>query len=600
MKSNLRTSALFLLFSSPLLADVTVFEEIGPGTGNVVVHDELGISPPVRPAELQGIQLVALDFVGRTNLDRLRPDKPRLGEDIPGAARIQLPLGQGSLYRYRRDPGGSAVFGFFVVGADGAARSLWERPGTGAGAQTDPIATRVGVDPVGGAFLVGTTLAAGGDLIEVTLDGSAIDRTPTLGPLPFQIGGVTLLSDWGVGVTSNAILRFEREDGAAASAVSFPGGPAGHPTFFEGSLVASANGNRVAFVAGDAPGSAHVWVAAPAGAARRVTTNPGPLSGAGFLPEHPAGPTLALSPDGAMCAWREEGVSHESFVKLVQAPNQVGLQITADERFTDTLDDTGVLAFIGLSTLILVVGEQDQAGSGEIEGGDFYQAELGGHARSTGGGGSTAALSNLSGTSGDLQVPFLSQGELDTDTGFLRIPGTTAILVPLEGSSGTGSLHRFDWALQSFDTLLTDVREVQLVQSAGSHLLLGMRRNFADDRRDLVSLAGAPGSVPVILASLPDDTEFGRCASRADGTVALVAEVGVDEFSGRVHLPSGAGALLSNQPRTYGPAQGFAPDGSMVTTIVLPGGSSLFVVWRPAGAKALLTQPVTGYLLPGA
>jgi len=597
MKANLTTTgAALLVLVTTAPADVTIFEETSPGTGNVVVYDETGVSPSVRPPELQGIQLLALDFVGRTHLEELLPEKPRLREDIPGAARILLPAGQGSLYRFRRDEGGGAVFGFFLVGADGAARSLWELPGTGTLGVEDPIATRVAIDPAGTGFLVGTTIAAGGNLVEMSDDGTVIDRTPAFGPLGFQVGGVTLLSGWGVGLTGSAVLRFGREGGGSASGVRFPG--AAPPAFFEGSLVASANGKRMAFVAGDAPTAAHVWVIAPAGSAKQVTTSPAQLSGAGFLPDHPAGPTLALSPDGKTCAWRTEGASRECHVQLVRTTLQPSFQITADARFTDTLDDTGVLAFISAHVLILMVGEQ--GGFGDIEGGDFYRLEMGGHARFVVGAGSTASLSNLSGTSGDMLVPFLSQGEIDTELGLQRIPGTSSILVPLEQSGGTGSLHRFDWRLGSFETLVTDVHSVEFVQSAGDHLILGLRRSLADDRRELYRLPAARGSVPGLLTSFPADTEFGRCASRLDGTVAFVTQQGLDEWAGRVHLPTGTSELLSNQPQTYGPAQGFAPDGSLVTTIVLLNGNSLFVVWHHAGTESFLTQPVPGYLLPGA
>ena len=106
-----------LALAPPASGDVTLFLGTPSGSGSVEVHDELGVLAVRRPPELQGIVLLPVDFVGRSALSQLDPTRPRWRSDVAGAARLQLPGGVGSLYRYRRDglPGTPSAFGFFLV-----------------------------------------------------------------------------------------------------------------------------------------------------------------------------------------------------------------------------------------------------------------------------------------------------------------------------------------------------------------------------------------------------------------------------------------------------------------------------------------------------
>lgn len=581
--------------SSTLRADVSVFRGPAGGVGDVVVLGESGLEAPV---ELQGIQLLSLDFVGRSTLTELLPDHPRLRADVPSAGRIVLPSGRGSLYRYRRgEPlGGPAIFGFFWVDAAGRAQSVWEAAGTGVTATDDPILGRVSIDSAGEAFLFATTVAAGGDLIEVDLAArTAINRTSSLGAQSFKPAGVCLLADWGVGITSGGVFRFHRLPGQEATIAPIPGGT---PVYFDDGIVKSGEENAVAFVAGSAQTLAHVYRLRHAGSARRVTSAPAHLTGAGFLPDCPAGPTLALSPDGSLCAWRTEGASRECWVRpVVSSGPSAELQITADARFADTLNDAGTLGFISIASILLLVGEHDPVTHG-IEGADAYRLELG-KVRHIGGSVSFS-IQNLTMTSGDSSAPFLEKGQIKTEGGLYRLPGDKGLLAHLDLSGGTGALIRADWSLGAVETVLDDVKSLEGVEAAGAHLFLTARRDLADDPVDLLRLPVAFGTTTDLIARLPDGTLFDRSAAQPTGTVAAVARVGTDEWTWRGDLPALTGELLAPQPQLYGPTIGYLADGSLVLSIVMADGNSQFVSWAASGAASTLPiGPFEGFFLPG-
>src|SRR5215510_11253453 len=123
-----------------LSAQISFFEGSPGRAGNVIV---VGAAVE-RPLELQGVVLLPIECVGRTQLSELLDDQTRRRADVPGAARLLLPKEQGSLYKYRCDSQpGLTTYGYFVVGSDGVARGVFEIPAAGPPGNDDPLPNRV-------------------------------------------------------------------------------------------------------------------------------------------------------------------------------------------------------------------------------------------------------------------------------------------------------------------------------------------------------------------------------------------------------------------------------------------------------------------------
>ena len=154
-----------------------------------------------RPPALQGIVLLPIECVGRTRLQEFSEARCRRIE-IPGAARLQLPREQGSLYRYKRSDDAGVAFGFLWIDPQGRARSVYERNGTGPTGSDDPLSRRVAVTRDGGAFLIATSPAAEGDLIEVSGDIKAGDLVVIRGGERLRDGQKVVVQTPTAGATS--------------------------------------------------------------------------------------------------------------------------------------------------------------------------------------------------------------------------------------------------------------------------------------------------------------------------------------------------------------------------------------------------------------
>ena len=577
--------------------DVTLFVGPAPGPGSVLVHPEDGLGAPSSPAELQGIVLLPLDFTGRTRLEELLPDRPRRVTDVPGASRLVLPQGQGSLYRYARpEPAGGLRYGFFAVDGQGVARSLLERPATGPLGIDDPFLGRVAVPPSGDAVLVGTTAAAGGDLLEVVLaTGEVIDRTPQLAPLDLLPSGLGLRDSWGAAVGAAGVLRFDRSPGAVAQALPLPGAPAWHG----GELAFSAGGGTAATISGAGPTQASVFAFGSAGPARRVSAAPAHLSRAGYLPDDPDGPYLALSPDGSLCTWRTEGMTRESWLARTQAPpGEAPVHLTADGVFADTLDETGLAGPQlmagpgGPGAIVLAVGERNDEPQGGIENLDFYRVELPD-------GSGVPVLTNLTLSSGAAQPPFGGDSSIDPQDGVYRTPAGDRLLYH-DSAQGSGSLHVLDLATGVDATVLTNVKSLDAVEAVGADLALSLRREVTEKKRELARFPAEGPPAVQVLASLPDDVVLDRLCGGPDGRLGLVLALGLQEFLIQLHLPTGSGGALLYVPAQYGPTLGYSPAGKLLASGSVGGGAPLFAGWNLAGPPALYAAPpAPGLVLPG-
>jgi len=579
--------------AAPLAQNGVVVFQGSPGlAGNVAVVDPVAGTPAQHPAGLQGILLLDLDFNGRTEVQQLLPGRPRRIELTPGTARLALPGGNGSLYRFSRvEPGGGTTFGLMWIDAGGAAHSVLELPGTGPAGDVAPFDARLAVDPAGGTVLVATTLAAGGDLLELDLaSASVLDRTAALAPLDFGTAGLALSPTWGIAACADRVLRFRR--GVPGDALPVPFG-ASPPRWFSEEVVLSPAGLFAATVAGAGPTLADAWVFGPTGSAVKASKIPMALSGAGFLPESSHGPYLAVSDDGTRCAWRTEGATREAYMAVVPLSGgaTTSVHVTADELYLDTLDEIGQFFFrLAAQTLVLSVGELPAAeapGPG-IENLDFYEAQLSPE-------GATGIL-NLTVSNGLVAPPFLVPSTLQPQ-GIALLP--TGELVLHDSQNGVGDLISAVPGQSGIHVQIADVKSLDWLEPAGSRLVAVVRRSSGNKDREVWTLPASLTGPPTLALSMPDVNLVARMVERADGWVGFVE---VDPLKERLWLlDASSGALRKFRRLLYGPTLAFAPSGELIFSVGAAGTPAVQGAMPPTGSPFRLKLPVApGFVLPGA
>ena len=564
--------------------DAAFYLASGGGLGDVVVG--VGGAPsPV--AGLSGVRLLPIDHSLRSNLTELLPDRPRRKRDVPNASRLVLPAGRGSLYRYERPHGGGVAFGYFLVEASGVVTGLLERDGTGTLGDVDPFVPRVGVAPDGAALLVATTVAAGGDLLEVDVaTGAVVDRTASLAPEAFADGGLALQASWGIAVSDTGVWRFDRTVGAEAGAVALPDAPA----WIAPDLAVAEGGGFAAVIAGTGPTAAHAYVLAPTGAAVRATAAPAYLARVGYLPEDAYGPYLAVSPDGTRCAYVTERLvpddPREAWVVRVDAPG-VDEQITKDGVYEDTLDEVGLIGFLKGPVVTYAVGEVDDVLLGGMDGIDLYQATL----PAVGG----PDIVNLTQT-GTTQPPFAAS-ELGIESGLFALPGGRIVFHGRD--ENTESLLALDPGQAGATVLVPNIKELFAIERSGDGLLVSLEHSKPNKTTDLYRIGVQPGAPATQVAVFPEDTLVDRLVSRGDGMVGLVISAGTAQFLARVDTLTGAPGLVVPFPFTYGPALGFAANGELTFTAGPASVVTIGVAWPDAGPfLPILLKGSPGHLLP--
>jgi len=336
-----------------------------------------------------------------------------------------------------------------------------------------------------------------------------------------------------------------------------------------------------------------VYAFGTSGFAVRVTEVATHLSGAGFEPEVRDGPYLALSTDASLAAWRVEGPEREVFAGPVKvATPKPGKHLTGDNLFTDTLDDSGVIGFLGPKLLIAMIGEG--AGFQGVENADMYEFDLDA-------GGTPSTVVNLSATTGNTTTPF-EGGILTTSGDLFRIPGYFGLFGFNEESGGAGRLLAVPFDGSPIRVLMNDVKNIREVELTGDYVALVAERDNRN-RFDVMSVHSSMANAPRIIASLPDRYRFSRSTSH-DHTnqYAFVIRDPLrnEEFLVRTHAPSGVSHVLHQAGVTFGPSLIFTPGGSMGTTLVLPN-RNFFVAWDLDQSVTLFqgTPVGSGQFLPG-
>lgn len=564
---------------------VSTFEVQANGTGAVRVYDEVTGALVASPAGLTELTLLPLEVNGRTHLHEFAPGAARLGDDVPGATRVVLPGGRGSLYHFTRtDAQGARTFGFFVVPPRGSAVLVHERLGAGAGQLTDPFLPRVACAPGGEAFLVATVPAAGGDVLEVRIGPPSIviDRTAQLPPRRFYPQSLGLASGWGVFAMKRALFRFDRSTNGPAGVVSFGVQPA--PNFVSGAVVLAQNGAFAAAAAGSSSASLDAFVFGPTGDAQRASTAPGAITGAGFLPEAEDGPHLAVSDDGGACAWRVDtttaaGLSRECWIGRVQAPpTDPPAELSSDANFLDTLDEVGVFVFRTPARLQLGVGSQTAPGVSGLESTDLFQVDL----PATVG---AAQFTNLSLSSGDATLPFLAVPSISlARTALFPATGHTWYV---DDDSNGGAVYVARPDQVGAQVVLPDVKDLFAWEFTGGWAWIWTRNALGARPRELHRVP-IDLSLPAALIASDDAADFSRRAVRADGVVACIAATPTTETLLVTTLATGATQTLALGPGAFGPTLTFTPGGALAYSTHGPGGAPVFQVWTPGGANVVL------------
>lgn len=580
MRIHLLIGSLALLASTSA-GQVTLFQAGAAGRGDVLV---LGSGFDGRPAELQGIELLSLECIGRTRLDELSPDASRRMTDVPAGARLSLPRERGSLYRYRRRDSAGAAYGFFLVERGGAAFPLFELRGTGPSGSDDPLARRVAVARDASSFLVASSPEAGGDLYEVELvRHGVVNRTEDQPPFDFQRNGLALLEDFGVALTTSGVFRFDRVPFAQVEAVTL----STPRTWFGADVVASADQSTAAFFAGSGSDRALVYTVTRGGQALQASERAMPIRGAGFLPESQGGPWLALSTDGSFVAWcaDEEAYVHETG----PAARPTDVHLSGNATLESTLNDTGVLSFFDTGSLLFAAGREGSEGA---EKADLFRIDL------TRGSGSFA-ITNLTRTSGQTSPPF-DYGTLRVRDGLRRLPGTGDLLLHERRPDNHGFLRRVSSG-GFISTIIDHVSAFESADVAGRFLAVTVVRPAGVDdplleRSSLVQMSLA-GTTPTTILLPAGSRLTRRVGSRSFDRFAGVLEFTGYEQIGRIGLPTTTGLGISAIGLQFGPTTGTLADGSFVGTTTVAG---FPIVFRWSDQElGVLRLGTPGFVLPG-
>ena len=563
-----------------------VFQGQPGGAGNV-----MSLGNPHGAPILHDVIFLPLEVSGRTVLASLDPERAQLREDIPGANRVLLPNNGGSLYRYRTNRGQGQVFGFLLVEASGAARSIAEFSGFGPQGTQDPMEGFIAVE--GNALWFTTVEEVGGDVIEIDLStGAKVNRTTNMDPLRFLPRGLALFPSFGIVMSESGPLRVLRSE-TLARQLEFEGLK---PEWFGADIVSSKDGSTFAFIAGPSLQETHVYYGREGGLLKRVSSVPTGLSSAGFAYDTPNGPWLGLSDDGSLAAWISQGDSRELFLRSLSDPMPAPeFQVTADQRFADTLNESGVISFVSAESLVVLIGDDSGSGQPEIESGDFFRIDVLSDFPAPDGQVATS-IQNLSLTSGDAFAPFLTGGTLATSGGVFQVPGFEGLLTFDEGR---GAVVAMDWN-GSITELIPNVDDIHRIYRAGTEYVIDVFLVGAqgeEDRSALYRLNPTNGAVS-LLAELNPGVAFSRAATSEDGSFSAIAQQGARQWLGAIHVPTETTQAIVPIPLHYGPTQGFQDDGSLLFTVEFAG-LTYFAEWDSLG-KGISVRGVflDGFVLP--
>ncbi|MEZ6020446.1 MAG: hypothetical protein R3F17_10195 [Planctomycetota bacterium] len=526
--------------------EITVFHGPDGGFGGLARYEaNTGRALPVDHS-LAGLQLLNIELVGRTQEDSLNPAHARVRADLPGGVqRLLLPGDLGNLYHFHHVLGTNVDrYGYLWVPPLGKARIVLERdalPGS-----VDPFLPRVAVDESTGNVLLATTVAAGGDLIELDLPAQRrVNRTQLLPPLDLRPHGYGLGAGWGYAVTTAGVLRFGRDTGVQADWVP---GTQGAFAFFGPDSVLSENGTAALVVAGTSAVSVRTFALLPSGPLFASHSPEQNVLSGGFLPDTLGGPFLSISDDGQHIAWCiDTGISREVMMDRIDFP-VAPVMASGDANLLDTLEEVGRIRHSN-NMLTFFAGEPNLAVDGRLEAADLFVGQM-----TTGG---AVVLQNATNTMGDNTQPFYDGTPTLAPMGQFALPSGQRLIFDSEGES----LWLLDPATANLSLLEPDIKELTWVESDGDRLLLSVvRRNV----NNLAQVLAVPidGSTPPVVVH-PGSTQhlFPTVCALPAGGFGFVADLGGTQ---NVHRYEVGGPLRTwpGRDRSSAPARARRKSGS--------------------------------------
>jgi len=589
MRALYCTAGLLALVTEPLRAGQVVFlEQTNPAAATVRVFDELSGQELPAPAALQGIQLLPLDFTGRTDLEEFLPQRPRLRLDTP-ASRLALPAQKGSLYKYTRPaPNGIAGFGYFRISSQGQVLPLLEI----ASATGDPFLERIAISPSGSHALVATRATHEGDLYELDLlQGLSHLRSGNTPPQDFGSAGLAVGAQAFLAVSTSGIWRAPLGGTGEVSSVTLP---LSNVSYYARQLVRSRNGLHFLTSAGESVTQQHVFALDGSGAPVQISTQPAQVALAGFAPEIVNGPYLAISEEGTQAAWRiETATGSEMVLANIEQPSapQTDL-ITSNANFIDTLDEIGLAIFRIGGAFQVAVGDAQVGPNPQptLDALDLFQVALPP--------GAGPSFINLSMFSGDAQAPFTAVPIVKPEAVHLLPDGVSMLMHDSNPTEGVIYLIRPGQAPQ---VVLQNVKSLDHTELAGRWMTMEIRRSDGNKPQELYRFPANLSQLPTLLTSAPDGTVYSDYAPRRDGWLAFVTDPGNQgpTLLHRVHLPSGTVSEWNTQDASFGSAVGITSMGSFVLSTQQPQVAATWPLNPNLTPVQLSTGGAVGTILPG-
>ncbi len=520
-------------------------------------------------------------LAGRALRHRLRLDLPARVDDGV-TTRVRLPQG-GSLFLLRHGDLARVMH----ITAAGEARLHLGIDTTTPGAT---LLSRVAVSDDGTRALVATSAAAGGDVFVLDLEAGAPARSLTPAQPPLAVSDLSLRVSKGHAWFADAQGALRHADLTSdANAIEIPLQlPAGTTLLPE--LAADRDATCVAFVTENSSGRRHIRLADGTGAVTLVT----PLPGSYDLPRYdsPLGPMLAVSPGGLHVAYRARLPTRELLVQRTDSPAPV-MQVTGDLNFDDTIDNVGVIEFVGISLLVFIAGEVDPLlPDGPIGSADVYRMDA-----LTG----ESSLLNLTQTSGFATTPFDEPGELEV-LEVVDDPQGARMLIVVDPSDGDYAVVSASPVSAGLEVVAGPLGLPPSIRAMGdAALVVAPDGPLSGTDVLLIHPEGHPAGTQLV-GTAPDGLVLDRFAEHlGSGAGAMVVSAGPGlEFPLLLDITTGTPALAWNLPFEAVSAQiAFAADGSLVAGLGFAGGPFLFAAFGPPLVGSVIPLPVGhGYPLP--
>jgi hypothetical protein len=576
--SLLAVLVLLLAGTPSVLGQEVVFATVSPlGGHDLVAVDDVSLDARLVYASAR---LLALDLEGFALRDRLRHDLPRQGGVDTELSYVRLPS-LGSLYRYTL--GAPAVTHLSLNGADGIFRNLLEIPNI-AGAAS--INAKITTDSDGLRALVSTPEAAGGNVLLVDLTGvdPVLDLTSQLPPMQVDESSLRLSSDRAWFLSNNTLYRAPLAAGLPsndAQAVSMPI-PASDTIHAETLL--SWDGSVLVVVTENPIGQRSIFSLTPTGTAQLLTP-PGIYDLPGL--ESPIGPLLALSQDGSRMAYRARLLGDRELLLRKVGPASTVEQVTRDALFTDTLDNVGILGFVGGGRLVFAAGEGIATGpAAHIEGADLFMVDASGP--------SLAPPINITGTSGFNTPPFNDYGTLDIKSAAVD-PSNERLLMVVDPAGGDFALAAAPITGQpGFETLISRLQAAPTLAPAGESVLILSLPSPPSAFSQQAHLLGPASSTPPVLKFLTGTAgptlSFARFAVNRAGTqAAFVASLGLGlELPAIVDVAARRLEPVWSELLTVSAGIAFTPTGRLAVGLGNPGASHIYVGFNGAFAGGVV------------